>query len=376
MTIIENLIIGAGPSGLAMAGRLSKLGLSFEIIEKADRVGVSWRNHYDRLHLHTDKKYSALPHMSFPDEYPMFISRKQYISYLDNYCEHFNIRPVFNQQVISVSRKNEYWQIITKHKTYEAKNVLIATGYNRVPKIPALKGQEVFKGEILHSEKYKNGRPFKGKNVLVVGYGNSGAEIALDLYESGAHAFVSIRNPVNIIKREFKGFSTQSLAIFCIRLGNTVYDFVGKQFKKLLMKAVEGTNIPISPLAPSEQLRLQGKVAVIDVGTLAQIKAGNIKVMPDIQELADHEVLFVNGEKRPTDAIVMATGYHARLEEILPDVSPLLNERGYPKAMWFEEDAYKGLYFIGFNLPLTGILRDINLSSEKIVRQIVKSTNK
>lgn len=372
MAIIENLIIGAGPSGLSVAGRLRKLGIPFEILEKTNTIGVAWRNHYDRLHLHTDKKYSALPHFPFPADYPTFVSRKQYIAYLDSYCAHFAIKPIFGQEVSSVKKNGNHWLVTTKDKTYEAKNVLVATGYNRVPKVPTLKGQAHFKGEILHSEAYKNGKPYKGKNVLVVGYGNSGAEIALDLQESGAKTFVSIRNPVNIVKREFMGRSTQSMAIFFIRFGNTFYDFIARQFKKMLLKAVEGTNIPISPLAPSEQLRTQGKVSVIDVGTLAQIKAGNIKVMPDIESLGEHEVLFKDGQKLPIDVILMATGYHARLEEIIEEVAPILNERAYPKAMWFDEDAYKGLYFVGFNLPLTGILRDINISSERIVKQIMK----
>ena len=138
----------------------------------------------------------------------------------------------------------------------------------------------------------------------------------------------------------------------------------------MLLKAAEGTGIPISPLAPSEQLRKLGKVSVIDVGTLAQIKAGNIKVMPDIQELKARSVIFKNGQELPMDALLLATGYHARLEEIVENVAPLLNERGYPNAMWFDEASYKGLYFVGFNLPLTGILRDINISSEKIVKHI------
>jgi cation diffusion facilitator CzcD-associated flavoprotein CzcO len=373
MAIIENLIIGAGPSGLSIAGRLSKSGIPFEIIEKTDTIGIAWRNHYDRLHLHTDKKYSELPHFSFPKDYPTFVSKNQYISYLDEYVSHFNINPIFNQKVVSVRKNGNYWVVQTKDKTYEAKNVIIATGYNRVAKMPVYKGQQDFKGEILHSEKYKNGRPYKDKNVLVVGYGNSGAEIALDLYEHGAKPFLSIRNPVNIVKREFAGRSTQSLAIFFIRFGNTFYDFIARQFKRLLLKAAKGTGIPISHLAPSEQLRTQGKVAVIDVGTLAQIKAGNIKVLPDIKELTANEVVFINGEKLPIDAIILATGYHARLEEFIEDVTPLLNERGYPKAMWFDENSYNGLYFVGFNLPLTGILRDINLSSEKIVNHIQKS---
>jgi cation diffusion facilitator CzcD-associated flavoprotein CzcO len=370
MAIIENLIIGAGPSGLSIAGRLRKLEIPFEILEKSDTVGIAWRNHYDRLHLHTDKKYSALPHFPFPDDYPTFISKNQYVAYLDQYCAHFNIKPIFKQEVTSVRKKGEYWIAETKDKTFEAKNVLIATGYNRVPKYPTLKGQEVFKGEIIHSEKYKNGKAWEGKNVLVVGYGNSGAEIALDLFESGARTYVSIRNPVNIVKREFKGRSTQSLAIFFIRFGNTFYDFIARIFKRMLLKAAEGTGIPISPLAPSEQLRKLGKVSVIDVGTLAQIKAGNIKVMPDIQELKAKSVIFKNGQELPMDALLLATGYHARLEEIVENVAPLLNERGYPKAMWFDEAPYKGLYFVGFNLPLTGILRDINISSEKIVKYI------
>jgi cation diffusion facilitator CzcD-associated flavoprotein CzcO len=372
MTIIENLIIGAGPSGLSIAGRLRKLGMPFEILEKSDTVGIAWRNHYDRLHLHTDKKYSELPHLPFPEEYPTFISKNQYVSYLEQYCEHFTIKPVFNQQVIAIRKKGEYWVVETKEKTYEAKNVLVATGYNRVPKYPTLKGQEVFKGEIMHSEKYKNGKTWQGKNVLVVGYGNSGAEIALDLFESGAKTYVSIRNPVNIVKREFKGRSTQSLAIFFIRFGNTVYDFIARIFKRMLLKAAEGTGIPISSLAPSEQLRKLGKVSVIDVGTLAQIKAGNIKVMPDIEEVKTNSIVFKNGEELPIDAILLATGYHARLEEIIENVAPLLNERGYPKAMWFDEEPFKGLYFVGFNLPLTGILRDINLSSEKIVKHLLR----
>jgi len=372
MAIIENLIIGAGPSGLSVAGRLRKLGIPFEILEKSDTVGIAWRNHYDRLHLHTDKKYSALPHLPFPANYPTFVSKNQYIAYIDSYCAHFAIKPIFGQEVISVKKNGKHWLVTTQNKTYEAKNVLVATGYNRVPKAPTLKGQAQFKGEILHSEKYKNGNPYKGKNVLVVGYGNSGAEIALDLYESGAKTFVSIRNPVNIVKREFMGRSTQSMAIFFIRFGNTFYDFIARQFKKMLLKAVEGTNIPISPLAPSEQLRTQGKVSVIDVGTLAQIKAGNIKVMPDIESLSEHEVLFKDGQQLKIDVILMATGYHARLDEIIENVAPLLNERAYPKAMWFDEEPYKGLYFVGFNLPLTGILRDINFTSEKIVKQIMK----
>lgn len=136
---------------------------------------------------------------------------------------------------------------------------------------------------------------------------------------------------------------------------------------------MEGTGIPISPLAPSEQLRKLGKVPVIDVGTLKQIKEKNILVLPDIQEFLHDSIVFVDGQKIKIDVVVLATGYHAHLDKIVKNIAPLLNERAYPKEMWNDSAAYQGLYFLGFNLPLTGILRDINLSSAKIAQKIVNT---
>lgn len=366
----KNIIIGAGPSGLAIAGRLSKLNMPFIILEQAENVGNVWRNHYDRLHLHTDKRHSELPHFPFPADYPTFVPKAKYVEYLDAYAKHFHIQPIYNQEVINIKRVADKWLVKTKTNVFEAKNVIVSTGYNRVPVIPNFKNQALFKGEIIHSHLYKNGKPYQDKNVLVVGYGNSGAEIALDLYENGAKAFTSIRTPVNIVKREFLGRSTQGLAIFLIQFGNTFYDFISNIFKKLSTGAMAGTGIPISTLAPSEQLRTLGKTPVIDVGTLKEIKAKNITVLPDIQEFTKDSVVFVDGQKIDFDAVILATGYHARLTDLVENIDPLLNERGYPKAMWSDEPTYKGLYFLGFNLPLTGVLRDIQLSSAKIVQKI------
>lgn len=374
MKVYKNIIIGAGPSGLAIAGRLTKLGIPYILLEKSENVGTEWRNHYDRLHLHTDKIHSALPHLPFPDDYPTFVSKAQYIQYLESYIQHFDIQPLYNQEVTGIEKVPKGWRITTKKDEFLTENVIVSTGYNRVPKLPHFINDALFEGEIIHSNSYKNGKDFAGKNVLVVGYGNSGAEIALDLYENGAKTYVSIRNPVNIVNRDFMGRSTQGLAIFLSKFGNTFYDFISKIFKRLSTGAMEGTGIPISPLAPSEQLRKLGKVPVIDVGTLKEIKAKNIKILPDIQEFSNDCIVFADGQKIKFDVVVMATGYHAHLEKIIKDVAPLLNERAYPKAMWSDEVAYKGLYFLGFNLPLTGILRDINLSSAKIAQKIANTT--
>jgi thioredoxin reductase len=370
MEVYKNIIIGAGPSGLAIAGRLRKLNIPFAILEQSENVGNVWRNHYDRLHLHTDKKYSELPHFPFPADYPTFVPKAKYVEYLDAYATHFDIQPLYNQEVTRIKKVDDKWLIQTKIDEFEADNVIVSTGYNRVPVIPNFKNQAIFQGEIIHSYLYKNGKPYKNKNVLVVGYGNSGAEIALDLYENGAKSFTSIRTPVNIVKREFLGHSTQGLAIFLIQFGNTFYDFISSVFKKLSTGAMAGTGIPISTLAPSEQLRTLSKTPVIDVGTLQEIKAKNITVLPDIQEFTKDSIVFVDGKVIKFDAVVLATGYHARLTDLIENITAMMNERGYPKAIWSDESDYKGLYFLGFNLPLTGVLRDINLSSAKIAQEI------
>lgn len=376
MTIHKNIIIGAGPSGLSIAGRLSKLNIPFILLEKSENVGNEWRNHYDRLRLHTDKIHSALPHLPFPADYPTFVPKDQYILYLETYIEHFKIQPIYKQEVADIAKKDGVWHVKTKTDEFFAENVIVSTGYNRVPKIPHFINDALFEGEIIHSNQYKNGKCYAGKNVLVVGYGNSGAEIALDLYESGAKTFVSIRNPVNIVNREFLGRSTQGMAIFLSKFGNSFYDFISKIFKRLSTGSMKDTGIPISPLAPSEQLRKQGKVPVIDVGTLQQIKERNIVVLPDIQEFTHDAVVFKDGQHIKFDVVLLATGYHAHLEKIVKNIAPLLNERAYPKEMWNDTETYKGLYFLGFNLPLTGILRDISISSAKIAQKIIDSESK
>ncbi len=107
----ENIIIGAGPSGLAMAARFKKAGLSYVLLEQADRVGSKWHQHYDRLHLHTVKELSCLPYLDFPDHYPQYISKFQLIEYFNSYIEKFEIKPEFNSTVISVKKLDGIWTV-------------------------------------------------------------------------------------------------------------------------------------------------------------------------------------------------------------------------------------------------------------------------
>lgn len=373
----QTIIIGAGPAGLAMAGQLAHRGLPFTVIEASDYVGFAWRNHYDRLHLHTVKQYSALPHLPYPAHYPTYVARLQFVEYLERYVEHFGIKPKFGQRVIAIHRSEDgTWRVRTETDAFVGANVVVATGYNRVPNVPDLPGSRDFRGIVWHSREYRNGAPFAGENVLIVGMGNTGAELALDLLEHGAKPVISVRRPINIVRRDVFGRPAQPTAIFLNKFPNWFYDFVAGLSQKLTVGDLSAYGLG-KPKRPASYDTRQGRIPVIDLGTLDQIKAGNIRVVPGVEQVNRRTVRFTDGQELPFDAIILATGYRPGLASLLGDelAARTLNERGYPRALWFQEPALRGLYFLGFKTPLTGILYGLNGDSAQIAEPIRKQAS-
>ncbi len=366
----DTLIVGAGPAGLAVAGRLTQTGLPYLLLEQAHTVAHSWHEHYDRLCLHTAKAHSNLPGKELPAHYPTYVPRLDMIAYWEDYARQMQISPLFGQEVLKIRRSGDQWIAETANTVFYSKRVVVATGYNRVPYQPEWEGQAQFKGAILHSREYRNSTPFAGQKVLVVGMGNTGAEIALDLCENGAQPFLSVRSPVNVIRRDIGGRPAQHSAILLGKLPAPVYDFIARQVQKLTVGDLTPFGLPPSPYAPSEQLRRFGKVPVIDIGTIDRIKEGRINVLPDIRRFQGNTVVFKDGQTETFDAVIACTGYRARVEDFVENASALLNEWGYPSQLWFDDEAFKGLYFCGFSVPLSGILRNIKMDSEKIVAHI------
>jgi len=375
MKNIETLIIGAGPAGLAAGGRLRKQGQDFEVVEQSEDIAHSWRQHYDRLCLHTVKQLSALPHLPFPEDYPLFVPRLDLIRYYEQYAQHFDIHPHFNCRVTSIKpAKNGRWEVeIKEQEGYLADKVIVATGVNRVPYYPHWDGQENFSGEVIHSRYYRNPDPFAGQKVLIVGMGNTGAEIGLDLSERGVETYISVRSPVNIVPREFMGRPTQLTARKLAKIPFGLGDWLGTQIRSMAMGNLKKYGLATSKVPPARQLRETGKTPVIDLGTVDQIKAGKIKILPDINHFnIEGLVVFKNDEQHHFDSIILATGYRAQLEELLDDTEGLLDKFQVPKSP-VGEGKFRGLYFIGFdNYKLGGILGTIFTDSETIVQDILK----
>ncbi len=366
------VIIGAGPAGLAMAGRLKKLGMPFLLLEQNDKIASAWHNHYDRLHLHTVKQFSHLPHLPFPESYPQYVSRLDLIRYFENYCKEFDINPKLNVRVEAIKREGSQWKVLTKSaKFFKTDHVVVATGSNRVPNIPSWGGQNVFTGTMLHSSIYKNPKPFKGKKVLVVGMGNSGAEIALDLAEHNVEVSLCVRNPVSIVPRDVGGRSVQLTAKKLEKLPFGLGDWLGAQIRKIVYGDLTKFGLPISKMYPSVLVRETRKTPVIDIGTIDAIKAGKIEVVGAIEHFIANGIVFQNGGAKNYDAVILATGYRAKLGEFIENLEGLLDHYDLPKSPIAENDAFRGLYFLGFdNYKLGGILGTIYNDSELIAEFI------
>lgn len=374
MTNTSAIIIGAGPAGLAAAARLRQAGIPFEIIERSGDFAHSWRQHYDRLHLHTVRERSHLPFVEFPDHYPRYVPRQMLVDYFDAYAKKFEIRPHFGEEVVAIKPGGPGWEAHTRAgKAFAASHVVVATGLNRVPNRPKYEGEESFTGQILHSREYKNSRPFSGKRVLVVGFGNTGAEIALDLSENDIPTCLSIRGPVNVVPRDFLGNPTQKTAFALARLPTWLGDWIGAQVQRLAFGSLNRYGLALSDMPPARQLRETGKTPVIDTGTISQIKAGKILVRPGIERFTETGVRFTDGKEEGFGTVILATGYRAQLEDFLPFTDGLFDQYGIPKEV-VGKGKYKGLYFLGFdNYKPGGGLGAVYRDSKEVVEEIAST---
>ncbi len=365
MSEVNTIIIGAGAAGLAVSACLNQAGVSNIILEQNSNVASTWRRHYDRLHLHTDKKKSELPFMPFPKEYPRYISRDQLVKYMEEYVQKFNVDIRLNQQVQSAKQDSGHWQVQTQTALHTAPNLVVATGYAREPLSPTWKGMETFPGKVMHSSEYKNGAEFKGKNVLVVGFGNSGGEIAVDLYEHGAKPSLAVRSAVNVIPRELFGIPILSIGIVMNLLPPKIADMVNAPILRAVLGDITKLGLRKSAYGPGMQIREQKRIPLIDVGTIKLIRAGHVTVYSGVDSFAGNRIKFEGGKEAAFDAVILATGYRPRVNQFLQDAAQAVDEHGTPTTTG-KESALSGLYFCGFYVSPTGMLREISIEAKQI----------
>ena len=365
----EVLVIGAGPAGLAVAACLRQQGVGHDIVSRDDSVAASWRRHYERLHLHTIKRHSALPNMPWPVSAPRYPSRQQVVDYLERYAAAHQIKPRLGVEVRRVRRLQQRFEVDTSAGALQPRCVVVATGYNGVPKWPGFPGMDSYTGLALHSRDYRHAAPFKGRRTLVVGCGNSGAEIALDLAEQGVDVALVVRGPVHVVPRDLLGRPSQATSVMLAPLPARWRDAIVGPILRLAVGDLSAYGIQRPALGPNQMIEQQGRIPMLDIGTVAMVKAGRIKVRPAVQQVLPGSVRFADGREEPYEGIVLATGYDTGLAGFIHGFETIADQRGRPHRFG-QETAIAGLYFVGFRNPSTGALREMALEAPRVAASI------
>jgi putative flavoprotein involved in K+ transport len=359
-------VIGGGPAGLAVAATLVPLGFRVRVLEKADAIGARWRGHYDRLHLHTTRTLSSLPGLAIPRECGRWVSRDDFVRYLDRYVEHHALAPELGTTVERLDRAGDGWKLLTSRGDVEAKFVVVGGGYNNVPSVPAWPGRDRFTGELIHSHRYRNGARYQGKRVLVAGTGNSGAEIATDLADHGAEVWWSFRTPPNILPRAALGVATQGLGILLRPLPPRIVDAIAAGFAWVTVGNLAKFGLPRPSGGLYTRARRDRVLPILDVGLVTAIKSGQVRPVPAIESFDASSVVLGDQQRLAPDAVIACTGFRPALEPILGHLG-VLDRDGVPLVHGSERHAHApGVFFVGYNNPISGNLREIARHARQI----------
>jgi cation diffusion facilitator CzcD-associated flavoprotein CzcO len=364
---IPVIIVGAGAAGLATAACLKQVRVPSVILEASDDIATTWRSLYDRLHLHTIKQLSGLPGYSMPAKAPRYLSRDEVVAYLRDYARHFDLRIETGRRVLRAYRYDAQWVAQTPQGDYTAQALVSTTGIFANPDAVRYPGQDAYIGRIEHGSTYREPSPYAGRRVLIIGSGNTGAEIAIDLAEHGAAVSVSIRAGANVVPRELLGMPIQRWAHVIAALPAPVTRPIAGVMLRNAARRQQQAGVP----RPTGPIIGRPGVPVIGLDFLRLAKSGVIAIRPGIQSFKPEAVVFSDGREEFYDVVILATGYRPALDYL--DGLVTLDEGGRPARDGVRSTDQPNLYFVGMQYDIRGTLFNIANEAPLAARLIAAS---
>lgn len=368
----EVAVIGAGPAGVAMAVSLKDRGLHPLLIEQAECVGAAWRGRYDRLKLNTGRPFSHLPNRRYPKGTAMFPHRDDVVAHLDRHAREEGIERRLGTRVDRIERRPGGWRLLTSTGVIDTKHVVVANGNQHTPRIPDWRGVSDSTVEMLHSSAYRNPGPFQGKDVLVVGSGSSGMEIAHDLATGGAgKVWLAVRTPPHIMWRTLPGgFSGDVFSRPLYRAPTRIADAIARKARMKSVGDLSEFGLPI----PAEGMftrvkRLGVAPTLVDREVIDAVKTGAIDVVAAVDWFEGDKVVLADGTRLAPDVVVSATGYRRGLEQLVGHLG-VLDANGGPSVQ-NERAAAAGLRFIGFQ-SRPSLIGYVGKKSKRVAKRIAR----
>lgn len=348
-------VIGAGAAGVSALQQLREAGHQVECFEKTDRVGGHWHTDYDALHLITSRDMTSFDGFPMPESYPHFPRRDQVRSYIESYAHKHNHYDTitFGTEVLAVTPVevpegpvgSAGWRVMTSRGDEGVfDGVLVANGHLWSPKVPEVPG--TFAGLQLHSSQYRNVGDLDGTRVLVVGAGNSGCDLAVDVAQHRLEADIVVRKGVFFQPKTYFGIPRQEVP-WLSQFAPDEVDLISRLMARLSLG--ENSAYPGLPM-PEAATLADGAVTVNDL-LLYWIHHGRVRVQPGIARFDGKTVHFTDGTSKDYDSILWATGFHARLPFLDDNLISWRHDTPVRYAGGILPEGVEKLYFVGLIAP-------------------------
>ena len=395
------LVVGGGQAGLSIAARLKQLNVDTLIVDRWPRIGDNWRKRYHALTLHNQVQVNHLPYMPFPPSWPVYIPKDKLANWFEAYVDAMELNYWTGTEFVSAAYDDAQarWNVVlrrdgTTHEMHP-RHIVMATGVSGIPNIPDIPSLEKFAGQVVHSSRYDDGENFDGKRALVIGTGNSGHDIAQDLYSSGAEVTLVQRSSTLITNIEpsaqlaYSAYNegtledndliATSMPLVLVRRSHQMITAESKELDKDLLDGLErvGFKLDYGDEGTGWQFKYltRGGGYYFNVGCSNLVAEGAIGLaqFADIDSFAADGARLKNGDTLKADLIVLATGYRPQEELVQKLFGEAVAERVGP--IWgfgaeqelrnmYTRTRQAGLYFIA------GSLAQCRINSKYLALQI------
>jgi dimethylaniline monooxygenase (N-oxide forming) len=356
-------VIGGGSSGIVAVKVLSEAGIEVDCFERGSGIGGNWRYQNDNgmsaayrsLHINTSKTRMAYADYPMPDDYPDYPHHSEILAYFEDYVDHFGIRPLlqFESSVERVRRADGGgFEVIIERagerRSARYRAVLVANGHHWDAKWPDFPGD--FSGRVLHSHEYETPDGFEEENVLVVGIGNSGVDIACEASRVARQTWLSTRRSAHVLPKYAFG---QPIDLYTTPFSSRLPLFMQRLSVSAMLRMVRGPQQRFGLRVPDFHVLQTHPTVSADLLNL--VGHGKVKIKPDVDRLDGQRVRFADGSEEEIDIVVYATGYKITFpffEEGFIDTAEN-RVRLYRQVV---HPAIDGLYFMGLVQPLGAVM--------------------
>jgi putative flavoprotein involved in K+ transport len=366
----QAVVVGAGPSGLAVARELEhQHGIKTLVLDRAAAPAISWRTRYDNFRLNTNGFLSHLPGQRIPLAAGRWPSKDDMVRYFDRYVQRQHITLQLGCEVRRIDRTRGGWLLDTSSGEIRTPAIVLATGNYHTPTVPDWPGLSRFDGELVHSGDFCNAWPYRGRDVLVVGAGNSAADIAVDLANDGARRiWLAVRTPPHLVRRAVGPIPSDVFLELFARVPASKVDPLIGRFNRLMWGDLSALGFHRPPLGLKATVEQRGRIPTLADELIDVVRAGRVEVVGAVEAIESDHVRLADGASVAPEVIIAATGFSADLDGLVGHLG-VLDERGNPRG-GFASHVGNGMFAIGYGIPPNGPLRAIRLNAVPLAREI------